>query len=161
MAAISAEQDKKIIENMVGDVDWSLSTWLRGGARLSRGRGGCSVVYGGSGELLGISGWEYSDKIFPNSIQFGMRLWVHPDCRDLGIPSLLCKHGLELAAGARHIAWTSFNESRSAMPRLLSKRARTGSLEQRQLWEGFKTLPHQQLLNSVFQWITYKDFSAD
>lgn len=158
VAALTCEQEVHTIENMVGDVPWSMLSWLRTKSRLTSKNGGISAAYDGT-QLIGICGHEQNDLIFSEALQFGMRLWVHPDRRGQFIPSKLIAPALEYAEAQCMTAWTSFNMSRFAMLRMIDIRSKSGDSLISTQWTGFKTLPDRVLLNNVEQYIAFKDFA--
>ena len=155
--AMKDEKESHIAENMVGDVTWSLKYYLDQQTRFAN-NGYISVVMDGD-NLIGIGGCELNDLVFPDSLQFGIRLWVHPKYRHERIPTTICSHHLKFAHAMFKTAWTSFNPDREAMLRMIAIRAKDSDPSVSQLWADFKVLEEKVMLNNVVQSIAYKNFS--
>ena len=156
--ALREEKDDHIIENMVGDVPWSMKSFIQSSSRFS-GNGFVTFAID-DGKLLGITGCEKNGMVFPESVQFGMRLWVRPSERHLRLPSKMIEPQLSWAQRQGCKAWTSHPEDRWAMIRMIQQRSKDKDPRIAEMWSGFQTLPDQVLLNNVMQKITYKDFSS-
>ena len=152
----TCEREEHIWQNMFGDVPWSLKNILVNRSRCSSG---FISVMTEDERLIGIAGCEKSTHVFADGIQFGIRLWVHPDYRDARIPSALLQPAISWAQSEKTVAWTSFNSDRSAMLRMIRVRAAESNTNISNLWLGFEQLPSQQLVHNTLQWVAYKDFS--
>lgn len=156
-AALEHETDEHIKENMVGPVNWSMRQYLESENRFGDNGYITAAVEGTT--LVGIGGAEFSNQVFPKSVQFGIRLWIHPDHRNERIPSLIIGEQLKFAEGMKCVAWTSFNPDRESMIRMIAIRSKDKDPDIAKMWSGFKTLEEKVMLNNVLQSIAYKDFS--
>jgi hypothetical protein len=155
--ACTTENELHIRQNMIGDVPWSMKNILRNKSRCASGFISTLSL---DDTLVGIAGCEKTSEIFPNSIQFGIRLWVNPQFRGkIGTLSLLLAPAVDWASQEKAIVWASFNSDRQAMLRMIQVRAKESSEHISELWTGFKHLPEQVLVFNTQQWIAYKDFS--
>ena len=155
--ACKSEPDSHILENMVGDVSWSMKTFLLEQSRFYNN--GFVTVCAINSELVGIAGCEINDQVFKRSLQFGIRFWVKPQYRGTrGLLSDILRPQLLHAKSLGKIAWTSFNLDRTAMLRMISIKATSDRADIGELWDGFEVLPKTQILNNVEQSISYKDF---
>lgn len=149
------ETEENILTNAVGDVPWSLKNILKNRSRCANGFFTAAFE---DDMLVGVVGCDRTDVVFPNSIHFGIRLWIHPEHRTKRVPSALISPALELAQQEKKIAWTSFNDSRAAMLRLIKIRATDENESVSQLWTGFQHLPEQVNIYNTDQWVAFKDF---
>lgn len=153
--AAETEPEAHIKENMIGLVPWSLVSQLASQTRYADPGFITSCII--DGRLAGICGCEVNDAIFKPGFQFGMRLWIHPQYRAIArLPSALIAPQLQTAAELNLPAWTSFNNDRSAMLRMIKIRAADDDARVRQIWTGFEFLSEPVLLNNTVQHIAFK-----
>jgi GNAT superfamily N-acetyltransferase len=151
----SVETEENILTNALGDVPWSLKNILVNKTRCTNGFFTAAFE---EDLFVGVVGCDRTDLVFPNSIHFGIRLWVHPNFRTKRVPSALISPALQLAQDERRVAWTSFNDDRAGMLRLIKIRATDGDAEVSSLWQGFQHLPEQMSVHNTLQWVAFKDF---
>jgi hypothetical protein len=160
--AMQYEEEEHIRENMIGEVPWSMCKFLLPDSSLDgRGRfcdNGFFVTAEDGDTLAGIAACEINDLVFPQAVQFGIRLWVHPHYRAERIPTLVLGPQLEWAEKMKRIAWTCFNEDRTPMLRMIQVRAHDKRPEVAKLWSGFQSLHEKRLINNVMQSVAYKTF---
>lgn len=142
---------------MIGDVDWSMANLILTRSRM--GNGFITVAYDND-ELAGIVGCDVNDLVWADSVQFGIRLWVNPKLRGSRLPTLLIEPSLKSAKALRVKAWTSFNDDRFAMLRMIDIRSKDNDGRVSSLWSGFQSLPDKVLIHNTPQYVAYKDFSA-
>lgn len=140
---------------MIGDVSWSLMSIFENKTRCSNG---FFIAAFDDAKFVGISGCDCTNVVFDDSVQFGIRLWIHPDHRTKRVPSALISPSLEWARQKRTKAWTSFNDSRAGMLRLIKVRALDDDPAVAQLWSDFRNLPEPVEVYNTRQWIAFKDF---
>lgn len=153
----ASETDSHIEENMIGKVAWSMTSILRNKSRCANG---FITVAIDNDALVGISGCDVSDLVFPNSIQFGIRLWVHPDYRDQRLATSLITPTLKYAQDNKIITWASFNDDRSAMLRMIRIRAADSNPEVAKLWSDFQLVNEPIILFNTSQRIAFRNFGV-
>lgn len=151
----SVETEENILMNAIGDVPWSLKNILFNKSRCANGFFTAAFE---DDLFVGIVGCDRTDLVFQGSIHFGIRLWIHPEFRTKRVPSALISPALQLAQQERRVAWTSFNDDRAGMLRLIKIRATDEDSGVSTLWQGFQNLPEQMSIHNTLQWVAFKDF---
>lgn len=156
---VSKENDPLIVTNMIDvDTSWSLLNQMRDGRFEENGF--LSVVSFGD-MFVGIGGCERSHQVFPDSINIGIRCWVHSDFRAKEIPSIILAPQIQWAQDEKRVCWMSFNHSRKWLTRHVRKKKHSENPITRQRADGFESFPEPVIVNNVPQWITYRNFGLE
>lgn len=152
---IANEGDPLIVENMIDpNTPWSVINQMKNGRFEDNGY--VSVITEGD-RIIGFSGCERSDQVFTNSINIGIRFWIHPDHRARGLIAVIINSQLSLAIEEKKICWLSFNDSRKSLIKYIQQRQHADSDHVRAVSSGFVPLKEPVIVNNVPQWVMYRD----
>jgi hypothetical protein len=161
------EKDPKILENMVGDVPWSLTCQLFGYRKFGEetaSKGRLFLLYD-EDKLVGLSGTELDvdDRIrLTSNAHLGVRLWIDLFYRNQYLPTKLIAAQLEWATLRRAAyVWTSFNEDRKGLIRRMAILRQNPDPDISSVWEGWSVNEHPTMVNHVLQTVATKALKVE
>lgn len=151
------ERDEHIKENMIGDVSWSLKSYIKYRTRFFSPQG--AVVYlVDKGEIVALSCMEKNDSLIKNAALIGVRMWVKKDYRRQFLHTLHLLPAQEKWAQSQGLTrvFMTFNvDSRKSLYfHIINRDHSGGPYEDR--WQGYQSFGQVEF-NHTPQYVIYKE----
>ena len=134
--SLDDEADLKIKENMIGDVPWSLKSWV-----LTNKPGLVIIASYKDYRTLDSISVAYVDRLVSmpgEGLRIGCRLWVSRPSRSGYLPSKHISYGVNHARALKYdYVWTSFNEDREALVRRIQILSKAEDEELKRVWDSW------------------------
>lgn len=151
------ETDLHILENMIGDVSWSLKSYIKDHSRFTHPDGGIVHICH-QGEIIAIACMEKNDSLLEEAVLIGVRMWVKKDFRGQFLHSLYLLPEQEKWArkvGAKKVFMTFNEDSRKSLYRHILNRDHSGSSHESR-WDGYQSLGLVEF-NHTPQYVIFKE----